>query len=113
MKTETEKRKEIIMKDIASSLANLAGAFNKLCAGLTVQREQDSIDAGHITPEMNQARKNRRSVIRHNSEEAMREMIDLCGVISDCCGAAVMRNFNGDTICAECLEACNAVEVKR
>lgn len=44
-------------------------------------------------------------------KKAELEIISALGVMSDCCGSAVLKNKNGDGICAECLECCDLVKI--
>jgi len=39
------------------------------------------------------------------------EIINFDGVMSDCCGSAVIKNKSGGDICADCLEACEQIQV--
>jgi len=44
-------------------------------------------------------------------KKSIDRIIELNRVMSDCCGSAVIKNKDGDDICAECLEACDKVEL--
>ena len=77
------------------------------------RREQFLKDAGIILAHEAHERKNRRARIRANHDMAIADIIRTSGVVSSCCGSACIRNYDGEIICAECLEACDAVEVKR
>lgn len=75
------------------------------------RREQFRKDAGIILAHEAHERKNRRAQIRAGKEAAIADIVRTSGIMSDCCGSACLRNYAGETICAECLEACDAVEV--
>jgi len=46
-------------------------------------------------------------------EQARKEIMARSGVMSDCCGSAVLRNKDGADICADCLECCDKLLVKQ
>ena len=49
--------------------------------------------------------------IRAGAEHARLEMVRLTGMVSDCCGTAVLNECDGRGMCADCLEPCYAITV--
>jgi len=99
-------KKEIRNKFFATCSAMKAGAVMRR------QSFQDLMhESGVISSHEHHEHKNRMAEIKAGAEMARREIIASSGVVSDCCGSAVLRNFSGDTICADCLNKCKCVEV--
>lgn len=91
---------------------NTLTAFIGACATEIIRRnEQDRKDAGIITHQEAESTKNRLMRISEMATEAREGIVREFGVMSDCCGSAVIKSHLGDDICADCLEACDKVEI--
>ena len=47
------------------------------------------------------------------ADQARKEIMGRSGVMSDCCGTAVLMNKDGNDICADCLECCDCLPIKK
>ncbi len=68
-------------------------------------------EAGLISASDYQEAKNRREAIRLQAELVRLNIMTATGLMSDCCGTAIIKNKDGEDICADCLEACDAVKI--